>query len=422
MQIQEQHINTRVDNIDNKRYNIVTYDEDNLYPQNINNIINGSGTAKNCTDRLISFLQGNGLTDKSLETIIINENREQLKDILSNVIKDFSKYRGFAIFRRLTSNFKTAELYHIPFDYIRLYFNEKEQCDFKKYVIYNNWDGLQGKININDFRYCYEWSDDLVDIQQQIELDGGTDNFSGQLLYYSEDKGQYPLAWIDPVQEDCIVDNQMKIFNYKNIVTNFMASHFLFFKNEQDEKTKKIIEKSIKNMQGAEQASRFNVIYGVASDEFDLKKIDIQNHDKLFEKTNEIIKLNIQDRFGQTMPIFRGSLTSEDISGEAIKSSYNLYNSHILQYQLILNNYFTYVLNDFYTNEFFNKKIEIQPLSYNIVKEGKVPALINDIGIGGVQALQTILSDVNLSENQKLSILQSLFGVTLEIALKMVRK
>jgi len=120
-------------------------------------------------------------------------------------------------------------------------------------------------------------------------------------------------------------------------------------------------------MQGAEKASRFNVIYGVGSDEFDLRKIDIQNHDKLFEKTNEIIKENIRDRFGQNMPIFRGSLTSNDISGEAIKSSYSLYNLFIKQYQKMLENYFTYILKDFYTNEFVNKQILIDRLKYDLV-------------------------------------------------------
>lgn len=367
MQIQDKHINARVDNDIDKSYNIINYDLDNLYPQNINKIINGSGTAKNCTDRLISFLLGNGLTNKNLENIIINQSKDQFKDLISNVIKDYSKYRGFAIYRRLSQNYKTIELYAVPFEYIRKYFNKDYEGVYDKYVIYDNWDGASGKIDKNDFRHCFEWTDDVNEIQQQIELDGGADTYSGQLLYYSEDRGEYPLAWVDPIQEDCIVDNQMKIFNYKNITTNFMASHFLFFKNEQDEQTKRLIEQSIKQMQGAEQASRFNVIYGIASDEFDLKKIDIQNHDKLFEKTNEIVKENIRERFSQNMPIFRGNLTSADISGEAIKSSYSLYNSHIKQYQKMIENYLTYIVKDYYTTEFNNQVIEIMPLNYNLL-------------------------------------------------------
>lgn len=327
MKVNEKHITDRIITKENKQFSILKYDDNNIYPQNIEKIINGSGTAKNCTDRLSSFLKGKGFTNKVIQDLKINNTNESFYKLFSQCINDFVKFRGFAVWRKINQNSKSVEFYHVPFSYVRKCYSDDSDDYTAQYVIYNNWDKSHGQIKYSDFQYAWAFSDNEDIIMEQIVKDGSIDNYSGQLYYFSADGDKYPLAYIDSIQEDCIVDNQIKVFNYKNITTNFMASHFVLFANEPEEHIKKEIEQSLKLAQSAENASKILSMWGMTEQDFKLIKIDVQNHDKLFEVTNTTTKDNIRERFGQNLPFFKGGMTSSDMSGEAIKTTYNFYNA-----------------------------------------------------------------------------------------------
>jgi len=327
MQIQTKHIKERITADELKKFNIVSFDDDNLYPQKIQMLKNGSSTSKSCTDRLNAFLNGKGLTNKILEKYIVNGANETLYNVLVSAFKDYSVFRGFALWRKINVNTQTVELCHVPFEWVRKVYSKDRDNFTAKYCIYNNWDGALGKINKDDFQYAWAYNENEDVILDQIIEDGSIYTYSGQLYYFSEDGDNYPLAWIDSIQEDCIVDNQMKVFNYKNVTTNFMASHFALFSDDPEQAQKEQISKTLKEVQGAENASKIVALYGVNKDTFDLKKVDIQNHDKLFEITNTTTKQNIREAFNQDLPFFKGGLGASDISGEAIKTTYAFYNA-----------------------------------------------------------------------------------------------
>lgn len=327
MQVNDKHIKDRIIEVQNKKFKVLSFDTDNLYPQKVEKLINGSGTAKNCTNRLSSFLSGKGLTNKVLENLIINNTSETLYDVLNACINDYSKYRGFAVWRKINDISKSVEFYHVPFEWVRKVYSVDSEDFTAKFAIYNNWDGKKGKQNIDDIQYAWNFTTSEDAILEQVLEDGSIDMYSGQLYYYSADGEQYPLSWIDPIQEDCVVDNQMKIFNYKNITTNFMASHFVLFRNEPERVEKDAIMESLKTAQSAENASKILALWGITKDDFELVKIDVQNHDKLFDLTNTTTKDNIREQFGQNLPFFKGGGSSADMSGEAIKTTYSFYNA-----------------------------------------------------------------------------------------------
>ena len=364
MNIQDKHIIDRITLDELKKFNIIAYDEDNLYPQKIQMLKNGSSTAKSCTDRLKAFLTGKGLTNKVLESYIINSKHDTLYNVISSVFNDYSVFRGFALWRKINTNSNTVEIYHVPFEWVRKFYSKDRDNYTAKYCIYNNWDGKSGKINKDDFQFAWAYSENEDVIIDQILEDGSLDVYSGQLLYYSADGDTYPLAWIDAIQEDCIVDNQMKVFNYKNVTTNFMASHVAMFGEEPEIDAKKEISKSLKELQGAENASKIIALYGVNKDTFDLKKIDIQNHDKLFETTNITTKQNIREMFGQDLPFFKGGLTASDISGEAIKTTYAFYNALTESHRKTVTDIFSMLLKTWYLPVVTD--IEIDKLTFEL--------------------------------------------------------
>jgi len=47
--------------------------------------------------------------------------------------------------------------------------------------------------------------------------------------------------------------------------------------------------------------------------------------------------------------------------------------------------------------------------------------LVEVLGVGGTQALQSIVTDVNLSDSQKINLLVEVFGFTNEVANRIIR-
>ena len=138
MQIQDKHIKERITADELKKFNIVSFDDDNLYPQKIQMLKNGSSTSKSCTDRLNSFLNGKGLTNKILEKYIVNGANETLYNVLVSVFKDYSVFRGFALWRKINVNAQTVELCHVPFEWVRKVYSKDSDNFTAKYCIYND--------------------------------------------------------------------------------------------------------------------------------------------------------------------------------------------------------------------------------------------------------------------------------------------
>ena len=53
-------------------------------------------------------------------------------------------------------------------------------------------------------------------------------------------------------------------------------------------------------------------------------------------------------------------------------------------------------------------------------KQSEEKLLVEVLGVGGTQALQSIITDANLTPNQKTNILVEVFGFTVEAARKLV--
>jgi len=105
-------------------------------------------------------------------------------------------------------------------------------------------------------------------------------------------------------------------------------------------------------------------MWGLTKDDFELVKIDIQNHDKLFEATNTATKENIREQFGQNLPFFKGGMTSGDMSGEAIKTTYAFYNALTEMERNEICNVFKKILKTWYKPVFTD--IEVIKLTFEV--------------------------------------------------------
>ena len=87
----------RFDSNYNIRFKLQSYGYDNLYPQNIIDIVGASGTAKLCLSRYEKFVEGYGFSDLSISEKIINRAGETNDDILRYVAGDITKFGGVAL-------------------------------------------------------------------------------------------------------------------------------------------------------------------------------------------------------------------------------------------------------------------------------------------------------------------------------------
>ena len=69
---------------------IKSYDADNLYPQNVRNIVLNSKTGTSCLDRYADYLEGRGIASPALASLSINLDGETLADLHGLVAADFA--------------------------------------------------------------------------------------------------------------------------------------------------------------------------------------------------------------------------------------------------------------------------------------------------------------------------------------------
>jgi hypothetical protein len=291
----EKRIVTPVDKTDG----ILKYDIDNSYPQRINAIINSSGTGTLCTALFSKFLYGNGFKSEALgKTVVSPSKKLKANKLLFKTGKSFAKYNGFAIHVNYNGLYQKTSFNYIPFQDCR--FTTKENKGYPNMIaVYNDWDkSKNAKVKKEEIDYINFYDPDPEVIQAEVEAAGGWDKYKGQIYYFSVDGLEYPLAPSDSVLEDVQTDSHAKIFKFRNITTNFMASHILETGEFEDPADKDEFLDNINTFQGSDDASKI-LLLEKSTDEssFVLTKVDIQDIDKLYQFTEESVRDNIIRNF-----------------------------------------------------------------------------------------------------------------------------
>jgi len=279
----------------NKTEGIINYDIDNAYPQRINTIINSSGTGTLCTSLFGKFLYGGGFLQEALaKTIVSPSNKLRANKLLFKTGKAISKFNGFAIHVNYNALYQKTSLNYIPFQDCR--FTTSDSKEYPNMIaIYNDWDKTKfPKVKKENIDYINFYDPDPEVIQAEVEAAGGWDKYNGQVYYWSVDGLEYPLAPSDSVLEDVQTDSHAKIFKFRNITTNFMASHILETGEFEDSAAKEEFLEDINTFQGSDDASKI-LLLEKSTDEssFVLTKVDIQDIDKLYQFTEESVRDNI---------------------------------------------------------------------------------------------------------------------------------
>ena len=222
-----------------KNLGIKSYDADNLYPQNVRNIVLNSKTGNGCLERYTDYIEGRGIASEPLAGFVVNLDGESLADLHAQVSADLAMLDGFAIHVNYDINGGIVSLHHIPFENARIA-EPDEEGFVRKVALHPDWtgtltrNGKPVKITKDTVDYLDVFNPDPAIVLAQIQEAGGPQFYKGQVFYYSScGHLLYPYAKFHAVLSDMSTDEGLSNIMLRNVRNNFLpAGAFVRLKSQ----------------------------------------------------------------------------------------------------------------------------------------------------------------------------------------------
>lgn len=282
---------------------IQTYDIDNLYPQRMEEISRTSGMTKSCIRVLARFIEGMGFEDKNINRIKINRRGVTVRDLLRMASKSWAHNQGFAMHFDYNMLGEIASIKPLFFKYIRLGIADA-LGDVNNIAFSMNWEEDPEKVRKTVAHFAvFDPAPDTV--LKQIEVAGGIQDYPGQILYFTPEPDQYPLATFDPMVDSVQSSGEIPVFELGNLQNGFMAGHIINYPGTfEDEKDKEKVEAELREFKGARNANSFMLVENPSELSRPLvEKLDLPNNDKMFEVTTKNVRNNIIEGFTIPKPL-----------------------------------------------------------------------------------------------------------------------
>ena len=299
-----------------KNLDIQSYDADNLYPQNVRNIVLNSKTGNGCLERYADYIEGRGIASEQLAGFVINLDGETLADLHSLVSDDDAMSDGFAIHVNYDIDGGIVSLHHIPFENVRLVEPDEEGI-IRKVALHPDWtgkltrNGKPVKINEANVDFIDIFNPDPAIVLSQMQEAGGPQFYKGQVLYYSHaGHMRYPYARFHAILSDMSTDEGLSNIMNRNVRNNFLpAGAFVRLKGQKltpegdDMEADSIPDEyddELAAMQGDTEALKILDITVESKEELpEFINMQGNNYDKDFTVTAAEIKDCIYSAFGQ---------------------------------------------------------------------------------------------------------------------------
>jgi len=399
----------RITQRENRTYGIVNFDEDNAYPQRIYSLTNSAPTARNCIDTYSRFIGGSGFADADFYQAIANSENQTMDKILSLVKKDMARFRGFALHVNVNAAAKVTEVFHVPFEHVRMASeNRKNESGFD-FATYADWSReKRNNIRTDLITWFHAFNLSVDAIAQQVESVGGWGQYKGQLLYLSLDEHSYPLASCDAVLESLYSEIQSDIRTTANLQNNFSAKTMMVHKGKfADDEDRDDFEQGLQEFIGPEGADI--IVVDVEKDEEVPELIAINNNanDAVFEYTDNKITNKIIRNW--LIPKVLLSVTDGSagfFNQEQIRDATMYYNMVTTEERILLESVFKQIGEGFHQKVNPTDNYAIIPIEFKLSKADPPQSLVQ------------LLNNQYITNDSKRNILTILYGVDAEDALK----
>ncbi len=457
----------RISNVDLKSLGIRSYDSDNMYPQRMIDVVNDSGTAKTSLKIFKKFVKGSGLKNTEFGKLKINEKGLTVNKFFSKFIDSYSMFTSVAIHFNYNGLGQKVSIDLVPFEYARIAHEDSKTEG--KIAIYDDWSHVKRtKFIKSEVKYIYKYDPANVLLQvKNIEVDEaeieanlvkGEDlemkikaekfkKFGGQVLYWTpRGSNEYPLAPFDAVVEDMQTEAQVKRFKKNTSGKNFLASHILITGVEEDKIKAEAFAENLKSFQGGDGAGTILWLERESDEEtIELTKVEIQKYDGLYEYTENSSQKNIRETFlvpevllakanggiGESKQLSDASRyyneiteddrdTVEEILREVFSGWFYDINPEE-EYSIIPLKFSRAIEKDyfqFYSEDEIRVANGDEPRSVSFVKEDTPIGLT--LSPEGIDSMTKIMTDQNLSDDNKKGSLMVMFGLNQEQADQML--
>ena len=366
-------------NLDVTSLGIQSWDRGNLYPQKLWDAIAESGTALSCIEVYAAFIRGAGFPSEIADNIV-NREGQTLNDILALVSQDRAKFGGFAVHINYNEFYEAAEFNYVPFEHTRLGIPNKDTGAISEIAINSDWAGLRIRPDKKNTTYLKLFNPQKQVVAAQIEAAGGVENYKGQLLWFSNNRGlSYPTPICDAIITDINSEGGCATVKNRNVKNNFFGAGIFIVEGGKSDSEDNVenasrhnddlneesnLVKQIKKMQTDRNAVNVAVLEverGATPPKFE--KFSGMNYDGAFQKTEDSVQKNIGRRFKQP-PILRCEEVATGFATEAMQDAYNFYNSVTQDERGEIERAFTRLLGA-YTNYIDLTQFKIIPKSFN---------------------------------------------------------
>ena len=200
---------------------IIKYDSDNKFPQNLIRIVGESGTATSCINALVHYGYADGLVDEELGKTMANET-QTFNEVVEDLFWQQFYFGGEALHVKRDTSGNIVSVKAIPFENIR---------KTKTHLIYNPTFSSSYDSN-QDCKYPFfvgvkATPEQLAEIAQYTNKDGET---VGEILYYFKKKpGQYiyPIPNYHSAISDIETDGEHSKYELESVNNSFLPSGIL---------------------------------------------------------------------------------------------------------------------------------------------------------------------------------------------------
>lgn len=418
--------------------------EDNMYPLLVENLIEASPTAGQCSWLYESFLGGGGF-ERDFSDVDLSEGDFYMynpNDLLMDVAESISKHQGVWVHVNYNALYQKEDFSVLPYGQCRL--GKKDDKDYHGKVVISQ-KGWGRSLKKEDVEVIDVYNPRHEVIQAQVDAAGGWENYKGQVIFFSfQPKKMYPTSLIESVYLFADTEYQMGLFFNATSRRGFNDATIIRhkkFENSQDERD---FEGNLKGLMGMENSSSVMT----QEDDWDSDnqeggiKIDTIKSDIKPDKyahfetaSSNYIRKAYKNIPPQLVDYVAGKLGNT--SGEDLRKAQAVYNSLIARDRLKLERLFSILFDD-YKND-INPEGNWKIKQYSLLDDGTAgEETVNSVdfdekikearatlrgSVGGVTAVLNIQKSVAEGVTERpagLTMLQEIFGFSAEVAEKIL--
>lgn len=424
--------------------------DDNMYPYEVERVINNSPTASRAANLMAKYISGKGLTDPN-QNVVVNETKNyKLTDILNIAAKDMAYQGGSWIHVGYGLDEVTGDVVPKTLDIIEYVECRKAKEDDDdndgKITVYNYCTDTKKSFNNTSEKKEKKWyypynsnpkvikAQILKDAEGKVEDNEDSDayyieaiqHYRGQIFYLNlTPRYKYALSPIDSVYNDADSEARVSVYTNTQVRKGFLGKTVAVTQGLDEEQVDEV-GKDLATFLGSENSGDMYHLDVNQTDNIDntLKFIQLkaQFDDKLFTETDNRIRRNILGAFNNIPEplVLAGSGALFGTSGEAYEQMKLFYSEQTEEERMTLQR----VIN------MLGFPCEIEPMvkppdeAEETSGDEQAQATLKG-SVGGVTAiieLQKSVSGGFTTENAAISILQNLYGFTDEQAKSMIGK